>query len=72
MSLNKAELEELLESLKNNQADVSSVEEKIFSRLLNSLEEQARGLSLNKELQAKTQSALEKLRICADSKKLAA
>lgn len=72
MSLNKAELGELLKSLKDNPSEISSVEEKIFSRLLDSLEEQARGLSLNKELQAKTQSALQKLRICLDNKRLAA
>jgi len=72
MSLSKAELGELLESLKNDKTDISSVEEKIFSRLLDSLEEQAKGLSLSKDLQAKTQSALEKLRVCAPSKKLAA
>jgi len=72
MSLSKAELGELLEALKNNPSDISAVEEKIFSRLLDSLEEQAKGLNLNKELQAKTQSALEKLRMCAPGKKLAA
>ncbi len=72
MSLGKAELEELLEALKNNPSEVSSVEGKIFSRLLGSLEEQVNGLNINKELRDKTQSALEKLRTGADSRRLAA
>jgi len=72
MSLSKAELGELLESLKNDKTNTSLVEEKIFLRLIDSLEEQVKGLSLNEDLQAKTQSALEKLRSCVPSKKLAA
>lgn len=73
MPLGRADLSELLDSLKNNPKEITAVEEKIFSRLLVSLEEQARSnVGLNKELKEKTESALEKLRLGLNAKKLAA
>ncbi len=62
MSLDKAELRELLESIKNNPEDISATEKKIFSKLLGSLETQTSNLVLNENLKAKTESALSRLR----------
>jgi len=72
MSLTKAELGELLKSIKNNPTKTSALEEKIFAQLLDSLEAQTRDLNLSKNLQTKTQSALEKLRACLKVEKIAA
>lgn len=62
MSLSKVELRELLESLKNNPKETSAVEEKIFQKLLGSLEDQTANSQMNNDLRTKTQSALERLR----------
>jgi len=62
MSLRKVELGELLESLKNNPEKTTEVEEKIFAKLLDSLETQIFELDLNEALLIKTKIALEKLR----------
>ena len=62
MSLSKQELGELLESLKNNPEKTTGVEEKIFAKLLDSLETQIFELDLNETLLIKTKVALEKLR----------
>ncbi len=72
MSLSKGELRELLESLKNNPASKNAVEEKIFLKLLSSLESQASGQNLNSDLKLKTQSAIEKMRACFNEEKLVA
>ena len=67
MSLSKAELGELLESLETNGDKTSLVEDRIFAKLLNSLEAQAAGQNLSADLKIKTNSALEKMRACFDS-----
>ncbi|MEI6529136.1 MAG: hypothetical protein WCN88_01855 [Candidatus Falkowbacteria bacterium] len=67
MSLSKAELGELLESLQINGDKTSLVEDRIFAKLLNSLEAQAAGQNLSADLKIKTNSALEKMRACFDS-----
>jgi len=72
MSLSKVELGELLDSLKNNSDMTGALEEKIFSKLINSLEEQAAKQNLNKSLQIKTELALTRLRTCFNTEKLAA
>jgi hypothetical protein len=72
MSLGRDELGELLASIKQDQAEISAVEEKIFSRLIESLESQTKNFNLNDELKLKTLSALEKLRLGFKTKKLAA
>ncbi len=72
MSLRKAELVELLESLKNNPDKITPIEEKIFDQLLSSFNEQIAGKNLNSDLQAKTKSALDKLRAGYNPDKLAA
>ncbi|MFA5131014.1 MAG: hypothetical protein WC467_01185 [Patescibacteria group bacterium] len=72
MSLSKAELVELLESLKNNPEKITPIEEKIFGQLLDSLREQVAGKNLNPDLRAKTQSALEKLHTGFNQDKLVA
>jgi len=61
MSLSKAELRELLESLKDNPDRTNAVEERIFQKLLNSLEDQATNSQMNNDLRTKTRSALERL-----------
>lgn len=61
LSLEKEELRQLLEALKNNERKTSQIEEDIFSRLLDSLAEQAAS-NANWGLQAKSQLALEKLK----------
>lgn len=72
MSLSKVELGELLDSLKNNPDITGAPEQKIFTKLINSLEEQATKQHLNKNLQIKTELALTRLRTCLNTEKLAA
>ncbi len=74
VSLLKEELAELLESLKNNPENTTVFEERIFNKLLSSLEAQAASENLNADLAEKTKSVLEKLRACANpnQEKLAA
>lgn len=61
MSLSKAELRELLESIKNNSEKISEVEKTIFKKLLSSLATQAANSHMNNDLRAKTEVALERL-----------
>jgi hypothetical protein len=62
MSLSKLELGELLESLESNPDKKSEYEQKIFSKLLDSLESQAAKQNLAGDLKIKTDSMLEKFR----------
>lgn len=67
MSLSKVELGDLLESLQVYGDKTSAVEDRIFAKLLNSLEAQASGQNLSADLKIKTNSALEKMRSCFDN-----
>lgn len=69
MGINKTDLRELLDSLKNNSEKNSEAEEKIFNKLLESLESQASGQNLDDNLKEKTASMLEKFRGLANTKK---
>lgn len=68
MGINKIELGELLESLKNNPDKNGEIEERIFSKLLSSLESQAANQNLNDNLRTKTNSMLEKFRGAVSTK----
>jgi hypothetical protein len=66
VSLSKENLRELLESLKNNSQ--GDTEQKIFSKLLASLENQAAGQKMNSNLRTKTDSMLDKFRRAINTK----
>ncbi len=70
MGINKSDLRELLDSLKNNPEKNSEAEEKIFLKLLESLESQASGQNLDDSLKEKTALMLEKFRRAAGAKEM--
>lgn len=66
VSLRREELGELLECLKNNPEKITSFEEGIFSKLLDSFQSQILSKNLNSKLAAKTNSVLAKLKIASN------
>lgn len=71
MSLSKAELAELLESLSSSSERISAPEEKLFEKLINSLETQTLNQNLNQTLKAKTEEAISRLRESLSQKRAA-
>jgi hypothetical protein len=68
MALSKEELNELLESIKNNAIDINEIDKKIFTKLISSLAEQSASLSstADPELQMKAKLALARMKAVLD------